>query len=438
MRIAVVGAGISGLTCAYRLQQQGHDVKVFEAEREVGGRMGTTHVAGFPVDTGVNLLLANYERMHALCDELDIADQIFDFHSGAGGILRDHELNSFTPSNLFEILRYRGVSLASRMRLIRYFVRAYRFTSSLDFYDLSIGEDPDADRDAFSATSEQLDEEIATYIVDPFVRTFHFHGARQMSMKYFDALVALFVGKDNFKPQGFRGFMETLPRALAERLEVETGHPVSLVRPGSGHDRAPVEVDGEAFDVAVLATPAPLALAMLAPPSADQREVLSRTTYAPTLSVAFRCPLAVAEDFEGIWIPYHESSLISECSNETCKGASTETECVINFGLHTEAAAAWLDRSDEEIFEALASEWGRLFPRYEGALEGLHVQRWPLAMPIYGPGHLERVRQFWSRGQGDGGVYLCGDYLNHPWVEGSIRCGEKVADRIDEPGATVG
>jgi oxygen-dependent protoporphyrinogen oxidase len=437
MRIAVVGAGISGLTCAYRLQQQGHSVKVFEAEPEVGGRMGTTYVAGFPVDTGVNLLLANYERLHALCDELGIADQLFDFQSGAGGILRDHELNSFTPSNVFEILGYRGVSLVSRMRLIRYFIRAYRFRSSLDFFDLSIGEDPDADRDAFSATTDRLDEEIATYVVDPFVRTFHFHGARQMSMKYFDALVALFVGRDNFKPQGFRGFMQTLPRALAERLEVETAAPVSLVRPGSGHDDAPVEVDGDDYDVAVLAIPAPLALGVLAPPSHDQREVLSRTTYAPTLSVAFRCPVAVADDFEGIWIPYHESSLISECSNESCKGSSTGTECVINFGLHTEAAAVWLERPDEEIFEALAREWARLFPRYVGALEGLHVQRWPLAMPIYGPGHLERVRRFWGRGQGDGRVYLCGDYLNHPWVEGSIRCGEKVAARIRETEVTA-
>ncbi len=60
MRIAVVGAGISGLTCAFRLQQEGQTVRVLEAEPEVGGRMGTTHVTGLPIDTGANLLLANY------------------------------------------------------------------------------------------------------------------------------------------------------------------------------------------------------------------------------------------------------------------------------------------------------------------------------------------------------------------------------------------
>jgi len=388
--------------------------------------MGTAHVDGFSIDTGANLLLANYSRLHALSAELGIADQLFDFHSGAGGILRDHELNSFTPSSVFDVIRYRGVSFLSRIRLVLFFIHAFRFTSELDFFDLSVGKDSDADRDAYSVVTDRLSEEVAAYIVDPFVRTFHFHGARQMSMKYFDALVALFVGTRDFKPQGFNGFMETLPRALQKRLDVATSSPVSLVRPGSEG----VEVDGEPFDAAVLAVPAPIGLAILAPPSADQLEVLSRTTYAPTLSVAFRCPLAVAEDFEGIWIPYHESGLISECSNETCKGASNETECVINFGLHTEAAAVWLDRSDEEVFGVVAKEWGRLFPDYQGALQGLHVQRWPLAMPIYGPGHVERVRQFWHRGQGDGHIYLCGDYLNHPWVEGSIRCGEKVAGML--------
>jgi len=426
MRIAVIGAGISGLSCAFRLHQQGQSVRVFEAEAEVGGRMSTTHVDGFPIDTGVNLLLANYARLHALSEELGIADQIFDFHSGKGGILRDHELNSFSPSTLFDVLGYRGVSFVSRMRLLRFFIRAFRFTSALDFFDLSVGEDPDADRDAYSATTERLGEEVATYIVDPFIRTFHFHGARQISMKYFDALVALFVGTDNFKPQGYKGFMQTLPRALAGQLDVQTSSPVSLVRPGP----TGVDVDGERFDAAVLAVPAPIALATLAPSSPDQLELLSRTTYAPTLSVAFRCPLSVVEDFEGIWIPYHESLLISECSNDTCKGATSESECVINFGLHTEAAGAWLDRPDGDVFEAVSAEWARLFPRYRDTLHGLHVKRWPLAMPIYGPGHVERVRQFWNRGQGDGRVYLCGDYLNHPWVEGSIRCGEKVAAMI--------
>ena len=39
--IAVIGAGLAGLTAAYRLQQQGLSVEVFEARNRAGGRVWT-------------------------------------------------------------------------------------------------------------------------------------------------------------------------------------------------------------------------------------------------------------------------------------------------------------------------------------------------------------------------------------------------------------
>ena len=41
LSIGVIGAGLAGLTAAYRLQQQGHDVTVYEARDRVGGRTFT-------------------------------------------------------------------------------------------------------------------------------------------------------------------------------------------------------------------------------------------------------------------------------------------------------------------------------------------------------------------------------------------------------------
>ena len=41
VRAAVVGAGLSGLTAGYRLQQAGWDVEVFESGPEVGSRVRT-------------------------------------------------------------------------------------------------------------------------------------------------------------------------------------------------------------------------------------------------------------------------------------------------------------------------------------------------------------------------------------------------------------
>ncbi len=45
--VAVVGAGISGLSVALRLQKAGVDVKVFEKEEKVGGNIQTEEIEGF-------------------------------------------------------------------------------------------------------------------------------------------------------------------------------------------------------------------------------------------------------------------------------------------------------------------------------------------------------------------------------------------------------
>ena len=59
MHIAVIGAGLSGLTCARQLQIQGHSVTVYEKNREVSGRMSTrqTEFGGF--DYGAQYLTAS-------------------------------------------------------------------------------------------------------------------------------------------------------------------------------------------------------------------------------------------------------------------------------------------------------------------------------------------------------------------------------------------
>ncbi|RZI43028.1 FAD-dependent oxidoreductase [Herbaspirillum sp. HC18] len=49
MHIAIVGAGLAGLTCARALSRAGHSVVVYERNAEAGGRMGTrqTELGGF-------------------------------------------------------------------------------------------------------------------------------------------------------------------------------------------------------------------------------------------------------------------------------------------------------------------------------------------------------------------------------------------------------
>jgi len=78
MRIAVIGGGLTGLSCTIRLAQRDHAVTLFESAPDLGGRTRsfydrTTHVW---VDNGPHLLIGAYSATRALLQEAGAADHI--------------------------------------------------------------------------------------------------------------------------------------------------------------------------------------------------------------------------------------------------------------------------------------------------------------------------------------------------------------------------
>lgn len=63
-RVAVIGAGLAGLSAGCRLAGQGHDVTIIEQHKEVGGRAGVISQDGFTFDSGPSVL-----TMPSLIDE---------------------------------------------------------------------------------------------------------------------------------------------------------------------------------------------------------------------------------------------------------------------------------------------------------------------------------------------------------------------------------
>ena len=70
-QVAVIGGGISGLACAYRLQQLGVAVTLLEATDRAGGLIGTVEKDGFLFESGPQSFQGT-EQMLALIRELGI------------------------------------------------------------------------------------------------------------------------------------------------------------------------------------------------------------------------------------------------------------------------------------------------------------------------------------------------------------------------------
>ncbi|KAI5431116.1 variant 2, Acyl-coenzyme A oxidase 2 [Lathyrus oleraceus] len=74
-RVAVIGAGVSGLAAAYKLKSHGLDVTVFEAEGRAGGRLRTVSRDGLVWDEGANTMTENETEVKGLISALGLQEK---------------------------------------------------------------------------------------------------------------------------------------------------------------------------------------------------------------------------------------------------------------------------------------------------------------------------------------------------------------------------
>ncbi len=69
MKIAVIGAGVTGLAAAARIASQGHEVTIFEKNTNVGGRMNQLKKDGFTFDMGPTIVMMPdvYKDVFTMC-----------------------------------------------------------------------------------------------------------------------------------------------------------------------------------------------------------------------------------------------------------------------------------------------------------------------------------------------------------------------------------
>src|SRR5260370_40122453 len=97
--VIVVGAGVAGLTAAYRLKMAGLTVTVIEAAGHVGGRMSTLTRDGYRIDLGASLLPRSYKQTLRLIGDAGLTREITSTAS-LFGLGRDNAVHRFQPGHV--------------------------------------------------------------------------------------------------------------------------------------------------------------------------------------------------------------------------------------------------------------------------------------------------------------------------------------------------
>ncbi len=431
MKVAVIGGGIAGLTCAWELHKAGIDVEVFEREATVGGRMSTRTKDGLDFDLGANFLIRAYRGVNALAEEMGIERR--QASPVAHIVYRGGRPYSMNFSSIRSIFRMGALDLHSRFRFLAFVIRARNAHKDLDFFDLGQVPDDLNQEDAYTFAKREVGQEFADYIVDSFNTCMMFSRSTELSTAAFMSLFSMMADPAyDFSVLYADGDMRSIPDALADRMVVHRGQPVLSLTAQSGAWRVDTKSSSTAFDRVVLAATPKAALAILGDDAGGHRALLEQTRYAATINVSFRVPKETLGHVHCFYVPYVENRIVSEFTNESLKGDHNTHEgtSLVNVGLHEEAALSLLDAPDTQIFEVARRELLTLNADLRAVadhVQAYDLQRWPEAIPKYDCGQIARVKDFLRDGQGHDGLYLCGDYMNAPWIEGASRSGQKTA-----------
>lgn len=270
-RIAVIGAGVSGLTAAYTLQGQGHEVCVFESEERVGGHACTVPVGDEWVDMGFIVFNdRNYPHFTQLLGELEVpvqtSDMSFAVTSQDGGF----EYSSGSLGGLFATL--------PRPAFVRMLLDVKRFQRAavqlLDSdSDESLGDYLERNHYSRWFIDRLLVPQAAAVWSAPEAQMWSFPARFLARFFHNHGMLSL---RDRPKWLTVTGGSRTYVDALRARLDIRTGHPVAEVRRRvNGVELTP----GGLFDEVVIATHSDQALAMLADPSEAERQILGAIPY---------------------------------------------------------------------------------------------------------------------------------------------------------------
>jgi oxygen-dependent protoporphyrinogen oxidase len=439
-KIAVVGAGISGLVAAYELKKAGFNVTVFEKGELPGGRMMTLRKDEHLFDVGADFLIDKYTLLKSYAKELGVKWQPAQ-DNGMHRIMRNekaYHIDLAKPSDI--LTKFNILSFSSRVRFLLWAVKVVAFSPKLDFFNLSENGETYDNISAADYLAKHVSREVSDYVADPFTSIMQFHRADEISATALFALLQMMTSHGGFKIEYTPGGIGSLPQALAQRLTIRYKADVMSVEKKGGKVEIICSGASELFDAAIVATTGNVTQKIVHNLPQTAHDMFEKLSYASTISVAFTIPSDLFRDGTHLtYVPFLENSTISGYDNQIRKNSTMHkngTSLLVVY-LHEAAARKMLEKnmSDAEIFEIVKKELLKVTPeathrKDEIAPHDLH--RWPHAMPKFMQGYVSKVRTFLRDGQGTNNIFLAGDYLNSAWTEGAARCGKRVAEQIIE------
>jgi len=291
MRIAVVGAGISGLVTAYLLDREHHEVTVFEAGRRPGGHTNTirvdTEYETHHVDTGFIVFNdRNYPNFERLLARLGVESQPSQMSFGVSDATGEFEYSSVSANGLYATRRHLvSPSFHHMLVEVRRFQREARALLMGDDSDPSLGEWLEQLR--FSRLFIDrlvVPQASAVWSADP--RQMWTFPARFL-LSFFDNHGVLHL-RDRPKWRTVKGGSHTYVDALTASFahSIRSGTPVSAIERHDGHVTiTPRGGEPEEFDQVILAVHSDQALRMLADASDREHEILASIPYQPNEAV---------------------------------------------------------------------------------------------------------------------------------------------------------
>jgi oxygen-dependent protoporphyrinogen oxidase len=430
--VVVVGAGIAGLTCAWRLQQAGHDVEVLEREGKPGGRMRSERRGGYVVDRGAQFIASGYRNLHQLAHTLGLDHRIENIACTRNAILRDGKLHPGDYDSLGEFLRSDLLSARAKARLPRLLLEIFRHRKRLDPFHPEKAADIDRD-DMTQYLRRIVGEEALEYLLAPAFSSTFDSDPEDLSGAF--ALLAIRFLTGGFRLQCFEGGSGLLTRTLADRLSVRVGWEASEVETEAGGARvrylAPSGERGLIADAAVVAVPGSLVTRLCRQLTEAEQAFFEQVRYVrgiivhllldeapetlPYYGVAF--PRSEGLDLYGMAVDHHKP------------GVAPEGAGLVNAALRSSAAARLFGVPDEAVIECVLDNLART-PIGPLAPVDAVVHRWDPMLPQFHAGYLCHLRSFLGRSERTPRLAFAGDYLVGPYTEGALTSGLRAANEI--------